>query len=1025
MLPVKKDPGGGKSGLRPYLSPFGAWALAFGCAVGWGAFVMPGTVFLPIAGPVGSALGFLIGAAIMLVIGANYYYMMTQYPDAGGTFSYAKRILGYDHGFLSAWFLILVYVAITWANATALPLVFRNLLGGAFQFGPRYTVAGFNVYFGEIILTLAALELFGLLCMRGKLAGYVQICMAIILFAGVLIVSVAALTRPGWTLASLAPPFEPSGRPAGEVLKIIALAPWAFVGFESISHSTEEFKFPPKKSFEIMLAAVLTGAFVYIFLVLLAVSVLPARYPDWTVYIREIGNLSGLEGLPTFHAVHELLGKTGMMILGVTVIAAVITGLVGNTIAASRLLYSMSKDGLLPGWFGELNQYHAPKNAILFIMLLSIPIPFFGRTAIGWIVDVNTVSATIAYAYTSLAAYKMARDENNLKYQATGMAGMIFSLLFCVYFLVPNFWSASALSAESYMILIIWSLIGFFFFRFLLRDDQEKRFGQSTIVWIVILFLIFFTSTLWVREATEETTRQVLNNLNDYNWRELDEHGVKLDPVEMDDIEFYMQDQMDSVNRSLTRSSFSQMALVMVTLYVMFSVYDLMKKREQDMEVQKVEAEQSSRAKSTFLSNMSHDIRTPMNAIIGYTTLSKKEKDIPPKIADYLTKIEASSGHLLSLINDVLELSRIESGKMELEPVRSDLVETLGEVRDLFITQMETKGIDYIVNTDEIENQIVLCDAARLNRVLLNLISNAYKFTPSGGSVTVTLKQTGVVNHDMDDDSISITDGAPEKRLDGAANKNGAAGNQDAADDATGGAANRAADENSAQYGCYELRVKDSGMGMSPEFAAKVFEAYERERTASNIQGTGLGMAITKSIVDLMGGEISVETEQGKGTEFIIHVEFPIVHEDKKSNQTAGENDDQEFDFDGFKLLLVEDNEINREIATLLLEEVGFQLDTAENGQIAVDKIKASKPGDYQAVLMDIQMPVMNGYDAARAIRKFSDPKLAKIPIIAMTANAFSEDIQAAKNAGMDSHIAKPIDVPKMLETLSEVLRGK
>ena len=387
--------------------------------------------------------------------------------------------------------------------------------------------------------------------------------------------------------------------------------------------------------------------------------------------------------------------------------------------------------------------------------------------------------------------------------------------------------------------------------------------------------------------------------------------------------------------------------------------------------MQKVEAEQSSRAKSTFLSNMSHDIRTPMNAIIGYTTLIKKEKGLPANVVGYLDKIEASNKHLLALINDVLDMSRIESGKMELTVEKTNIVKTMGEVRDLFSTQMETKGITYTVTAENVANKTVMCDAPHLNRVLLNLISNAYKFTPEGGSVSVTLTQTGV-----DGDS-----------------------------------------------GRYEIRVKDTGMGMSPEFAAKVFEAYSRDRSVNKIQGTGLGMAITKSIVELMHGDISVKTELGKGTEFIVRVDFPIVEDEPEpveSSDTAVEN---AIDFTKIKLLLVEDNEVNREIASLILEEFGFQLETAVDGKDAVEKFSASKPGEFQAILMDVQMPVMNGYDAARAIRKLKNPALANIPIIAMTANAFAEDIQNAKDAGMNSHIAKPIDIPKMIATLTEVLQ--
>ena len=416
-----------------------------------------------------------------------------------------------------------------------------------------------------------------------------------------------------------------------------------------------------------------------------------------------------------------------------------------------------------------------------------------------------------------------------------------------------------------------------------------------------------------------------------------------------------------------------------------------LKIQQRELIAEKERAEEANKAKSTFLSNMSHDIRTPMNAIVGYLNLAKDlhkicdncplyrtepcPDDIPNKMYDYLKKIDASSQHLLALINDVLEMSRIESGKMELEPVGINIVTALEEVRDMFSTQMASKNISFSVDTEGVTEKFIVCDKNRLNRVLLNLLSNAYKFTPADGTISVKLNQTGT--HD------------------------------DAAD--------------------FELRVKDSGIGMTPEFAAKVFEAFERERTStvSKIQGTGLGMAITKSIVDLMGGDIRVITAPGEGTEFVLNLTFKIA--EGMREEVAAENLEaagKVIDFTNKKLLLVDDIEVNREIAKMLLESEGFIVDTATDGKDAVEKVSASKPGDYDAVLMDIQMPIMNGHDAARAIRALPDKKISQIPIIAMTANAFSEDVKAAINAGMNAHIAKPIDVPKMIETLSKILRA-
>ena len=411
-----------------------------------------------------------------------------------------------------------------------------------------------------------------------------------------------------------------------------------------------------------------------------------------------------------------------------------------------------------------------------------------------------------------------------------------------------------------------------------------------------------------------------------------------------------------------------------------------LKSKQEELLEAKNRAEESSKAKSTFLFNMSHDIRTPMNAIIGYVELSKKlhhlcenctrpkcPDAVPVRMYDFLKKIDASSQHLLALINDILEMSRIESGKMELENSPVNICKVFSDAYDMFTTQMRTKNISFGVDSSRVKDKFVICDEHRLNRVLLNLLSNAYKFTPKDGRISVTLAQNG---------------------------------------------------DNSGGEGSYEFRVKDSGIGMTEEFAKKVFEAFERERTStvSKIQGTGLGMAITKSIIDLMGGTIQVVTAPNKGTEFIVNVKFrltdEIVEDESDDEETAGE-----IDFSAKKLLLVEDIEVNREIAVMILEEVGFEVDTAENGREALDKVKASQPGDYDAILMDIQMPIMNGYEAARAIRQLENPALARIPIIAMTANALSDDVQAALEAGMNAHIAKPLDVPKMMETLAEVLR--
>ncbi|MBR0399140.1 MAG: response regulator [Eubacterium sp.] len=380
-------------------------------------------------------------------------------------------------------------------------------------------------------------------------------------------------------------------------------------------------------------------------------------------------------------------------------------------------------------------------------------------------------------------------------------------------------------------------------------------------------------------------------------------------------------------------------------------------------------AEEASKAKTFFLSNMSHDIRTPLNAIIGYTSLANREGVTYEEKSGYIDKIDMAGRQLLEIVNDVLDMSRIESGKFTLEPACVNLKGCVQEVSDLVRIQLEAKNIELSVSCD-VAHQWVLCDKAMLDRVLMNLLCNAGKFTEENGRVSLQLKEL-------------------------------------------------TADE---KTGHYEIRVRDTGIGMSQEFAERLFVPFERERTStvSRIQGTGLGLAITKSIVDMMGGNITVRTEKGKGTEFIISVGFPLA-EPEAEICSAGKN---EISFEGMRALLVEDNMINMEIAQMLLAQEGFLIETAENGQMALEMTAASRPGYYDVILMDIQMPVMDGYTAAQAIRGLPDPGLAAIPIIAMTANAFQEDIRKAEEAGMNGHIAKPLDIPDMRATLQRVLKN-
>ena len=383
-----------------------------------------------------------------------------------------------------------------------------------------------------------------------------------------------------------------------------------------------------------------------------------------------------------------------------------------------------------------------------------------------------------------------------------------------------------------------------------------------------------------------------------------------------------------------------------------------------------LKAQQANQAKSIFLNNMSHDIRTPMNGIMGYTTLAEENISNTAEVKIYLEKIKLVSKHLLSLINDVLDMSRIESGRIELDPQPTNLISLVDELKSILQSDVEANKLQFQVDTNGIMDDTVLCDRLRLKQVLLNLLSNAVKFTPVGGRVSIKLFQKP------------------------------------------------ASDANRSTF---EFHVEDTGIGIDKDFIEKLFIPFERARnsTVSGIQGTGLGMSITKSIVDIMGGTITVESEPNKGTKFVVSVAFKtIMHQDM--DVSVRTKDD--YDFTGKSVLLVEDNMINQEIAKALLEGVNFKVDIADNGSQAVEKMKEAKDGQYDVILMDIQMPVMDGYEATEAIRALDNDYCKKIPIIAMTANVFAEDKLKAMNAGMNGHVSKPINISELFTTLKSIL---
>lgn len=378
-------------------------------------------------------------------------------------------------------------------------------------------------------------------------------------------------------------------------------------------------------------------------------------------------------------------------------------------------------------------------------------------------------------------------------------------------------------------------------------------------------------------------------------------------------------------------------------------------------------------AKNTFLSNMSHDMRTPLNAIFGYTALAKKELSEEQPARTYLDKIDASGRQLLDLIEKVLEISWMESRDIHITETECSLVDILQDIHRLLLPQASDKNITFSLHPIDLEHSHVICDQEKIRQLLLYLVNNAIKYTKAGGLVNIMAKET--------------------EKLPGG-------------------------------YAIYQFQVIDSGIGIGPDFLTHVFEPFERENntTASGIYGTGLGLTIAKNLAEMMGGTIAVQSTVGKGSTFTATLRLRI--QDRSSSFSSG-NEQTLAVLTRKKTLLVEDNEINREIETALLEGLGFLIETAADGSIAVEKIKASRPGEFALILMDIQMPVMDGRQAARAIRHLEDPALSRIPIVALSANAFESDKQLSIESGMNAHLTKPIDVPLLLETVARAIRSQ
>ena len=948
-------------GRKRFISPLGAVALAFGYAVGWGAFIMPGTTFLPGAGPLGTVIGVLLGTAAMVIFAINYHRLTLRYPGPGGASSFAQKVFGEDHGFLVAWFLWLTYIAILWANATALILIVRFTLGDILQFGFHYSIAGFDVYLGEALLSITAILVCGGICLCSrKLAVITQTVLAAILAIGVFFFFFFALAQHKGGLAAMAPAFMDGISPVMQISRILALMPWAFVGFEAITHSSTEFRFPLKKTASVLIVSIILSAAVYIFLALLPVITLDAGHGSWIEYIKGLAG-SGIRSVPVFASAEHLLGNAGVALMSTLMIAGQLTGIIASLVAVSRLMHAMSEADILPKRIGALNADGTPQNAMLFIIAISCAIPFFGRTAIGWPVDVSSIGAALAYGYTSAAAFQTCGGCGKQKrfwIKAAGLTGMISALFFFLMLIIPNYISGTVMASPSYLLLAVWCILGFLFYRKIFKEGLKQRFGRSPVVWILLAVTIIFASLMWVRQTSFENAKSALYEC------------VSATAGNTTTVNELIGEKIGSLNVSMLCDAAVEMTMLLISLGILYSLASILRKRELELVSEKSRIEEINRAKSYFFSTVSHDIRTPLNAIIGFSQLLKEGFKTREEHDQAVDSILMSSKTLLKLINDVLDLSKLEASRMVIEPEPTDCDVLIREIVESFRIASQKPEVDIRAKIGDMP--ILLLDPQRMRQIVFNLLGNAVKFTPKG-FVEVRAEFT------------------PNPGEEGC--------------------------------GCFRLDVEDSGCGISEEDIQRIATPYVQvgSNASSRHGGTGLGLAITRELASAMNGEMTVSSVLGQGTTF--HITLQDIKVGQLPEKKAQPEDQQMSAAPlpkgnkTLRLLLVDDQKLNLIVLKAMLAKIGqYHITLAGNGLEAMKLLEDPDIPPFDLVLTDMWMPEMDGAALVQAVRRH--PELGPLPVYVITA-----DIETTKDyseLGFTGILLKPVT----LESLQETLKG-
>ncbi|MBQ1491043.1 MAG: amino acid permease, partial [Blautia sp.] len=569
--------------LQPYLSPMAVWALSVGSAIGWGSLVVTSRSYLSEAGPLGSILGLLIGFAMMLMVSSHYHFLANRYPGTGGLYHYVKNIFGYDRAFLIAWFMFLIYISIFWANATSIPLFARYFLQGVFKTGYLYTIFGYKVYLVEGLVTLVVMWLVGILCMKSKKATARSMVVMVLIFTiGITVCFVAAMLGRGSSGMSMSPAFLPDKSVLKQVIHIAFVSPWAFIGFESVSHSAAEYRFKHSNMFRVLVISVAVTTALYIFVILLSVSAYPEGCSGWLDYITHLDEYEGIAGLPAFYAANYYLGGLGINILMLSLLALVLTSLIGMLRTLSRLCYAAAQDGILPERFAELNKKEIPVHAILLVLIVSLPIPFIGRTAIGWIVDTTTIGATIIYGFVSVAVYKVARKEGPKRNHLISGICLFILIAFAIFLLFPSAFADYSIATETYVLLAFWSLFGLLFFHWVIRKDHARKFGKAIIVWLALLVFIVLMAMTWAERLNEDRENTIVAEISTYMDGEGGNELLEMEKEEFLDLELKRLHEADNTSVFVIVGLFGLSLIVMLSNYFSMQKWEKKAARERD-----------------------------------------------------------------------------------------------------------------------------------------------------------------------------------------------------------------------------------------------------------------------------------------------------------------------------------------------------------------------------------------------------------------------------------------------------------